>query len=294
MRAIAHDSELFSVRVRNGIAEVTMRCGQGRNALSAARMNGLIDIAHQIRGNAEIAAVILTGQKNFSAGVDLSDREIWSGQRSPVENRLFLSIGPDLCEAWERLEQITICAVEGHCVGGGLALAIACDWRVMARSAYLKLPEVPLGMNLSWNSNPRLVALVGPAKAKELVILGEPCDADRAYHLGLCEAVVDTGETMAWARARAQRITELPALGVRMSKQAINASANPLGYATSFMDRDQFAYAATTPELAAARKAFFKKSAPHKSTRPKPATQKSSSKTSGPQKSTDRKSTRPK
>ncbi len=257
MRELAYDPALFSVSQEDGIAEVVMRCPKGRNALSAARMRGLIDIANQIRDNAHLHAIILTGERNFSAGVDLTDDEIWSSERSAVENRHFLNIGPDLCAAWERLEQITICAVEGHCVGGGLALAVACDWRVMARSAYLLLPEVPLGMNLSWNSNPRLVSLVGPAKAKELVILGDRCDADEAHRLGLCEAVVDDGAALTWARARAARITQLPPLAVRMSKQAINVSANPMGYATSFMDRDQFSYAATTPDLKAARRKFF-------------------------------------
>lgn len=259
MSQLSYNPELFSIAVGDGVAEVIMRCDKGRNALSADRMRGLISIAHQIRDDASLHAIILSGEQNFSAGVDLADPEIWSADRSALENRHFLSIGPDLCLAWERLEQITICAIEGHCVGGGLALAISCDWRVMGRTAYLSLPEVPLGMNLGWHSNPRLVSLVGPAKAKELVILGEKCSAEAAHQLGLCEAVVEDGETMRWARVRARQVASLPPIAVRMSKQAINATANALGYATSYMDRDQFAYAATTPELSAARRAFFKR-----------------------------------
>ena len=72
--------------------------------------------------------------------------------------------GPRLCQAWEDVDALTICAIEGWCVGGGMALAAACDLRVASREATLYVPKVERGMNMSWGSIPRFVALVGPAR----------------------------------------------------------------------------------------------------------------------------------
>lgn len=247
------------VNIANKIAHVELRAPDGRNSLSAARMRKLTRLARQFRDDTEVAAIILSGTPNFSAGVDLKDPELWSGGRSRLQQRQIMALGPDLCAAWEAVEQPTICAIEGYCIGGGMALALACDWRVMGASARYSLPEVPLGMNMSWQANPRLTALVGPAKAKELVILGEACTAPAAHNIGLADAVVDDGQAMVWAQARAEKICALPPIAVRMSKQAINAHANALNYATSFMDRDQFAFVAGSKDQKEALQAFYEK-----------------------------------
>lgn len=253
------DDANIHLTIEDKIARVELCAPDGRNSLSAARMRALTRLAHEFRTNTDIAAVIISGHSNFSAGVDLKDPELWSGGRTRLQQRQLMALGPDLCAAWEALEQPTICAIEGYCIGGGMALAISCDWRVMGQSAYYSLPEVPLGMNMSWQANPRLTALIGPAKAKELVILGEACDAPRALELGLAEAVVADGTAMDWALERAQKIADLPPLPVRMSKQAINAHAHALNYPTSFMDRDQFAFVAGSKDQREALQAFREK-----------------------------------
>ena len=71
------------------------------------------------------------------------------------------------------MEQITIGAIEGFCIGGGVALAVALDFRVMGRDAHLRVPEVGLGMNMSWQSVPRMLHLIGPARTKQAVILAD-------------------------------------------------------------------------------------------------------------------------
>ena len=89
------------------------------------------------------------------------------------------------------MPQITIAAIEGLAVGAGVALAIACDWRVIARDAYLYVPEVRIGLNLQWGALPRLVSLVGPARAKRITILCERMGADQAASWGLVEEVAE-------------------------------------------------------------------------------------------------------
>ena len=76
-----------------------------------------------------------------------------------------------MCRAWWDMEQVTIAAIEGPCIGGGVALAAALDFRFCAAGAHFRIPEVALGMNMSWGSLPRLLALMGPARTKQAVIL---------------------------------------------------------------------------------------------------------------------------
>ena len=87
--------------------------------------------------------------------------------------RRHLKLGPRLTHAWHEMEQITIGAIEGFCVGGGVALAVALDFRVMGRDAHLRVPEIGLGMNMSWQSIPRMLHLIGPARTKQAVILAD-------------------------------------------------------------------------------------------------------------------------
>ncbi|GIT49080.1 MAG: hypothetical protein Ct9H300mP14_10080 [Gammaproteobacteria bacterium] len=103
---------------------------------------------------------------------------------SDLEIRRRFYRGVRLCQAWEDLPQITIAAAEGMMVGAGCALGLACDWRVLASDAYLFVPEVQVGLNLQWGALPRLVTLVGPARAKEICLLGEKMSSDQALDFG--------------------------------------------------------------------------------------------------------------
>ena len=226
---------------KNKVAHVVLERGDGLNPLSADIMTGLRDIAHWLKTDISTHAIILRGKPVFSAGADLRDPDMRSDHLPKLEQRQRLLLGPDMCAAWEALEQITIAAIESHCIGGALALAVACDWRVCAASANLCLPEIPLGINMSWQANPRLTALIGPARAKKLIILGEAIAPDQALGWGLIDELVDDGKSLAAAENLAAKVVALPPVPVRMSKQAVNAHAYALNYVASFMDREQYA-----------------------------------------------------
>ena len=255
--------DFVELRREGTIATVTIDRGDGRNALSLKTMQALIDAAVYLAGDTETHIVILTSDGAFSAGADLKDPDRAAlRDQTRLEQRQSLKLGPDMCGAWEALEQITIAAIEGYCIGGGVALAIACDHRIIAEDAHFRLPEIPLGMNMSWQSNPRTVALVGPSRAKLFTILGEPCAAAQALEWGLADEVTPKDGALKAAQALAARYAKVPPIALRMTKQAMNVAASPLGYATSFMDRDQFAFAATTDDQAEAVRAFLEKRAP--------------------------------
>ena len=109
--------------------------------------------------------------------------------RTRLEQRQSVRIGPDLCAAWEALEQVTIAAIEGYCIGGAAALAVSLDFRIAGEGAYLRLPEIALGMNMSWGALPRITALVGPSRAKQFAIFCEPCDSRDALAWGMVDEV---------------------------------------------------------------------------------------------------------
>ncbi len=246
------------------VLEVSFIAGPRVNCLGTALMRELTELAQQLQGDSELNAIILTGTPTmFSAGMDLKDPELArAGQMTVAERRQLARVGPLMCGAWEALEPVTIAAIEGWCIGGGAALAVACDWRVAASDARFYVPEIKLGMNMSWQSVPRFNTLIGPARTKELLILAEPIAAERAEQWGLYDRVCAPGEAMAVARELATQVAGRPPLPVRMIKQAVNAAAQPLADAVSRMDVDQFLLTQTTTDALEGAEAFFEQRDP--------------------------------
>ena len=246
------------------IAELRLNRPQARNALSRAMMRQLIDAAAYFRASTDIQAVIIAGaEAYFSAGADLADPDRGgSGPTTRLQRRQAARIGPDLCAAWESLEQVTIAAIEGYCIGGAAALAVSLDFRIAGAGAYLRLPEIALGRNMSWGALPRIAALVGPARAKRFAIFCEPCPAAQALSWGMVDEVTATGGAIAAARAWAAKIAALPPLPVRMTKEAINAQVGALPRGTSAMDRDQWMLTGETSDFQEGAAAFREKRAP--------------------------------
>lgn len=245
------------------VVEVALHRPDARNALNAVLMRELTEVARRLRRRADVLAVILTGgDERFSAGADLGSIKERISAPTVLETREAIMAGPDMCRAWEEIEAITIAAIEGYCLGGGCALVLACDFRIMGEGAYQRLPEVPLGINMSWNSVPRVTTLAGPARAKRFVIFGEAADAATCVAWGLADEVAPKGEALAVARQWAAKVCALPPLPVRMTKEAVNAQANLAHLPTSFMDRDQYLVTTRTQDFKEGVGAFFEKRKP--------------------------------
>lgn len=241
------------------VAEVRLDRPAARNALNTALMVELTEFARAIRRRSDLVAVILTGtDRYFSAGADLAAQ---GERRRPtlLETREAVMAGPDMCEAWEEIEAVTLVAIEGYCIGGGGALAVACDFRIMGEGAYLRLPEVPLGINMSWRSIPRITALVGPSRAKRFVMFGEPVDAATCLDWGFCDEVAPAGQALAAARAWAAKLAALPPLPVRMTKEAVDAAVKGGHHAATFMDRDQYLLTSRSADFREGVAAFLEK-----------------------------------
>jgi enoyl-CoA hydratase/carnithine racemase len=255
--------EFVTIARDGAVATVTMDRGDGRNALSRQLILEMTEAARSFADDLQTQAVIVTGKGAFTAGADLKDPAMDRRRAAGLlERRHMVRIGPDMCDAWEKMEQVTIAAIEKYCIGGGGALAASCDFRIMTRSSHMRLPEIPLGMNMSWHAVPRLVSLIGPSRTKQFVIFGERIEADQALSWGLADEIVDDGTALDAALRWASKVAKLPPNAVRMSKQGVNAAANALHHATTFMDLDQYALATTSEDYREAIKAFLEKREP--------------------------------
>jgi enoyl-CoA hydratase len=215
------------------IAVVRFDRGDGINALSPEALRQLTDAARSFEDDGETSVVVLTGgTKAFSAGFDLKDAEGRSRRTMDIGAlRRHLKLGPRLTRTWQEMEQITIGAIEGFCIGGGVALAVALDFRVMGRDAHLRVPEI------------------GPARTKQAVILADQrISATEAQQWGLVEEVVDPGGALDAAMAFAAKVAAQPPLSVAMTKLTVNRLAHALDDLASHMDVDQFALASLTED----------------------------------------------
>ena len=257
-------TDLVSVEKTDRIAVVRFNRGDPANALSFALMRGLTKVAHDLADDPDLCAVVLTGRTdNFCLGMDLKDEEvIQSATAGLAQRRVALKTGPRMCRAWEELDPLTIAAIEGWCVGGGTALAVSCDLRLIGSGGHFYVPEVERGFNMSWGSVPRITNLVGPAKAKRIVVLAEKLDAARAVDWGLADEAVPDGTAEEAALEMAHHAAALPPNGVRLCKAAINAHANALNAATSHADMDQFALTQNSEDCAEGLRSFLEKRNP--------------------------------
>jgi enoyl-CoA hydratase len=247
------------------IAVVRFDRGDNINALSRQAMRELRNVPRDFEDDLATSVVILTGSaKAFSAGFDLKDPGGGNRGRLPLgEALLNQRLGPRLCKAWEQLEQVTIAAVEGHCIGGGVALAVSLDFRFCGKGAHFRVPEVELGMNMSWGSIPRLVALMGPARTKQAVILAsDRIGAAEALEWGLVEQVVENGQAFAAAMQFTERIALQPPLPVRMVKTSVNRVTHALADVAAHMDVDQNVLTSLTEDFKEGTSAFREKRKP--------------------------------
>ena len=247
------------------IAVVRFDRGDGINALSPEAIRQLTAAARSFEDDGDTSAVVLTGSpRAFSAGFDLKDPEGRSRENMDVGTlRRHLKLGPRLSRAWQEMEQITIAAIEGFCIGGGVALAVALDFRVMASNAHIRVPEIGLGMNMSWQSVPRMLHLMGPARTKQAVIMADQrISAGEAYDWGFAQELAEPGTAVDAAMAMAEKVARQPPISVAMTKMTVNRLAYALDDLASHMDVDQFAIASKTEDHLEGVAAFLERRKP--------------------------------
>lgn len=195
------------------------------NLVSRALTEALDAALGRLEADSSVRAVVVagSGDRAFCAGSDVAEFEALRGRvgagKLVRENEVY--------DRLARLELPTIAAVEGDALGGGLELALCCDLRVASARARLGMPEVRLGVIPGSGGTHRLPALVGPAKAKEMILLGLPLSADEAERIGLVNKVVPIGAAETVALEWAGMIATRGPVAERLAKRAIAAAGGP-------------------------------------------------------------------
>ena len=168
-----------------------------------------------------------------------------------------------MAKALENMRALTVIQLHGFCIGGGVVIATACDFRVAAEGTVFSIPEIDLGIPLTWGGIPRLVRDIGALKTKELVITCRRFDAAEAARLGLINEVVPAADLAARVNALAAELAGKPSVPALQTKAQVNAVANALAV-TAFADGDLLIGARNDPESQAAaldyaQRVFLKK-----------------------------------
>jgi enoyl-CoA hydratase len=205
------------------LAIITIARPEKFNALDYGMVLALERAAHLVDVNGEARAAIITGEgeKSFCAGGDI---EAWSAL-SPQDFALaWVRHGHRAFDALARLRQPLIAALNGHTLGGGLELAATADFRIAEEHVKLGSPETGLGIIPGWSGTQRTVNRFGPQLVRRMALLGEIFTAQEGLRLGLVDATAPKGQSLAAARAMAERIMRRGPLATQATKMLINAA----------------------------------------------------------------------
>jgi enoyl-CoA hydratase/carnithine racemase len=213
------------------VATLTLNRPERRNSLSDAMLTDLGAALAELRDDAGTRVVILTGAPPvFSAGADAPHARAKTDEerrRLFMENKSqFRRLFERATGALESLEQATIAMINGHAVGGGWGLLLACDFRFAAAETQFWIPEVDLGVPLGVASTTRFVRFVGPAKAKEIIMGCHRYSAAEAQAMGLVTRVVPGSELEQAVKDYAQQLLKKPSRALAEVKARINAIAS--------------------------------------------------------------------
>lgn len=202
------------------VARVTFDRPDALNAVNDEVLGDLETVVGRLEADAETAVVVLTGRgdRAFIAGGDIGHM----ARLTPSEGERWVYRGQRLLRRLERLPQVTIAAINGFALGGGLEVALACDLRVAAETARLGVPEVTVGLIPGWGGTQRLARLVGRGVAKDLVFTGRVVTAEEALRLGLVNRVAPGAALMEACRELARRLLANSLLAIRQAKKAID------------------------------------------------------------------------
>jgi enoyl-CoA hydratase/carnithine racemase len=210
--------ETVEIERRDSICIVSLHRPAKLNAISEQMERELCEAVESPEVSGAACVVFTGGPDTFSAGADLSVTRGYEPEEIIAHYR---GTG-DFAERVAALRPPTLSAIAGYCIGGGLELALATDFRIAEPSADFRFPEVALGILPSWGGAVRTVRLLGVARAKELMILRERVDAETAFRLGLVTELVGEGQALERALELAERLVALPAAAVQITSRVID------------------------------------------------------------------------
>jgi enoyl-CoA hydratase len=212
------------IEATDGVAVLTVNRPQNLNALNSELLGELAGALHELALDASVKVVVLTGagEKAFVAGADIKEM----AGMNPFEGQAFALKGQRVMLAMEQMRKPVIAAVNGYALGGGLELALACDFIYASENARFGFPEVTLGVMPGFGGTQNLARLIGPNKANEMIFTGRMITAAKACIWGIVNEVYAPEELLAKTMETARAISQVGSLGVASAKDAIANGLN--------------------------------------------------------------------
>jgi Enoyl-CoA hydratase/carnithine racemase len=246
-------------KFEEGLGIIELNRPQAMNALCAELTNELGELITELEATPELRVLIITGSsKVFAAGADIVEM-MNNGTLETYQEIIKVH------KVFDRLDELpvpTIAAINGPCMGGGCELALCCDFRIAGEKALFALPEVSLGVIPGSGGTQRLPMLVGPSRAKELILLNDVVKADKALGIGLVNKVVADDKVMDEARDMASKLMQKPAIALRFAKEAINFGVKNDFNTGMSMGMSRFTMTFSSEDQKEGMQAFYEKRKP--------------------------------
>ena len=245
------------LEIQNKIAEITIARPKALNALNTQVLDDLSSILNDLETNKDLRCLIITGEgeKAFVAGADI--KEIKSLDSDSA--RKFSKKGHQVFRRLEVLPIPSIAAVNGFALGGGLELALACDFIIASQTAQLGLPEVTLGLIPGFGGTQRLTRTISPAWARRLILSAEKLSADQAKAIGLVTEVVPQDQLLETSRKLAGKIARQAPVAVQKAREVMERGWDVPLDESLIMEQDSFGDLFRTEDVQEGLSAFIEK-----------------------------------
>ena len=207
------------------------------NALSSSTLIEISKACDEIALNKKIKIVVFSStSKNFSAGADLTEIE----KNKTLEDFWHENYGRKCINSILNLPQLSICLIEGYCLGGGAVIASACDFRMAEKNSLIGYPEIELGMNLSWFGLPLAISCLGLSEAKHVILSGEKFSASEMQNKGFINETFDLSDKNKCLKKWTNKFKKMPGLQLKMIKKSANEISFAQAKSVMHMEFDQF------------------------------------------------------
>ncbi|MEC8652083.1 MAG: enoyl-CoA hydratase-related protein [Planctomycetota bacterium] len=253
-------SEGVTVERDGHLAIVTVDRPSKLNALDNQTIQQLDGVIADLEQDDDVGAIILTGagEKAFVAGADIS----MLAQQGVTDGKSNSQLGQAMMLRIERCDKPVLAAINGFALGGGLELALACDVRFASENAKVGLPEVSLGITPGYGGTQRLPRLVGSGVALQMILQGDPIDAQEALRVGLVNGVFSQADLMGEVKKVASRMVSRGPQALALAKQAVRRGAHMSMQDGLDLEADLFGIISSTDEMKEGMAAFLEKRKP--------------------------------
>jgi enoyl-CoA hydratase/carnithine racemase len=218
---MSKDYRMLKLKKKQHTAWITLNRPNKMNPINNTMLQELSEAIDNIEEDVDIRCVVITGEgkRAFSTGADLTEIQ----KLTPETATKFSAKGQKVFSKLEELSKPVIAAINGYALGGGLELALACDFRLASNNAELGCPEIKLGFIPAWGATQRLPLAIGLSNSKRLLMLGDRIQADEACKMGLIDKVVPLERLKTEAEELAQKLCEYSPAALKCAKRAVNS-----------------------------------------------------------------------